>query len=201
MASVVFLDVRMPELDGFQTLDALGDDTPRIVFVTAYAEHAVRAFEVHALDYLLKPVDGDRLSETMARIRDQLHDKAPTDQREHVADLIKAVRREQAQIQDAIAHVQGRYPERLLLKDGADASFVRTREIAWIEAAGNYVRIHAIDGAHLVRRTISELEHTLDPDRFVRIHRSTIVNLDCVDRLSPAFAGAYFVHLKNGKEK
>jgi len=197
---VVFVDIRMPGLNGFETLERLGEATPWVVFVTAYAEYAVRAFEVRALDYLLKPVDPDRLARTIARIRDQSRDVSSVEERRQLAGLIAEVLQEQNSAHTNSAREHRRYPERLLLKDGAEASFLQTDKIRWIEAAGNYVKIHTATGLHLVRRTISELERTLDPEQFIRIHRSTIVNLRSVDRLSPAFAGAYFVHLNDGEE-
>jgi two-component system LytT family response regulator len=197
---VAFVDVRMPGMDGFDALQSLGNDIPWVVFVTAYAEYAVRAFEVRALDYLLKPVDPDRLAEAMARIRDRLQDDSSGEQRQRIAGIIDTILRERLESHQLLARVPGRHPDRLLLRDGSDASFLDTETIHWIEAAGNYVRIHTAREVHLVRRTITELEQTLDPDQFMRIHRSTIVNLAAVDRLSPAFAGAYYVHLKGGKE-
>jgi len=197
---VVFVDIRMPGLDGFETLQALGNDIPWVVFVTAYAEYAVRAFEIRALDYLLKPVDPDRLAQAVARVREQVGSDSSVQERKQLAGLIAEIIKEQPGVQGSSVRPPGRRPERLLLKDGAEASFVETSKIRWVEAAGNYVRIHAEGKPQLVRRTISELERTLDPERFVRIHRSTIVNLNFVDRLSPAFAGAYFVHLKDGQE-
>lgn len=196
---VAFVDVRMPRMDGFETLKALGPDLPWIVFVTAFAEYAVRAFEVRALDYLLKPVDPDRLAETVARIRAGFRDSVSPRRQDKIPELLEAILRERSEIVDTLARVPARGSERLLLKDGSDASFLRTDEIEWIAADGNYVRIHTAREEHLVRRTINELENTLNPDRFVRIHRSTIVNLDQVVRLSPAFSGTYYVHMKNGE--
>ncbi|MFG1691773.1 LytR/AlgR family response regulator transcription factor [Gemmatimonadota bacterium] len=197
---IAFVDVRMPGMDGFETLQALGRDLPWIVFVTAFAEYAVRAFEVRALDYLLKPVDPDRLAETMARIRGRNLDESSSERREQLPDLIEAILHERKELQEALDKVPGRYGERLLLKDGPNARFIRIGEIQWIEADGNYVCIHTAKDKHLIRRTISELEKTLDPNQFCRIHRSTIVNLEYVDRLSPAFSGAYYVHMKTRNE-
>jgi two-component system, LytTR family, response regulator len=161
---IVFLDVQMPELDGFQVLQHVDTDVlPVVVFVTAFDRYALRAFEVHAVDYLLKPFDEQRLLTALARARQRLDG---ADQRT-VPDLLEADRR-----QRGLATFCARAGSRLRL--------VRAAEVEWLEAAGNYVRLHHPDGQFLVRGTLRQCEQGLDPQRFVRVHRSAIVNLDAV---------------------
>lgn len=170
---LVFLDVQMPELGGFQVLSALPPAAvPAVVFVTAYDRYALRAFEVHALDYLLKPFDDDRFFEALRRAKSHLQ-----------LAKVEELRRE---LMSLLADVEGPRPavvapaspptERLAIKDGSRVVFLRADEIDWIEAADYYVQIHAGPKSYLHRETMQSLEKRLDPDRFVRIHRSAIVN-------------------------
>lgn len=183
---LVFLDVQMPELDGFGVIREVGADAmPPVIFVTAYDQYAVHAFEVHALDYLLKPFDVDRFAEAFERavqwVRRRRKDRL--DQRmAHLLDDMQPARR----------------IERILVKTAQRIYFVRTDEIDWIEAAGNYVRLHVGGARHLLRQTMSALEDQLDPNRFLRIHRSTIVNVDRVKELNRMFNGEYEVRLHDG---
>ncbi len=184
---LVFLDVQMPGIDGFGVLAALDRDRlPFIVFVTAFDQYALRAFDVHALDYLLKPVDDERFSETLQRVR------ATTDARR--ADRAKI------QLLGLIEQVEAesRTAERLLVKSAGRIAFIDSGEIDWIEASGNYMRIHVGDETHLMRQTMSQMADKLDPARFARIHRSTIVNLDRVKELLPSKKGEFEVLLQNG---
>jgi two-component system LytT family response regulator len=176
-----FLDIRMPGLSGFETLAEVDPAlAPHVVFVTAHHEYAVRAFDVEAVDYILKPVDGVRLSAALDRLRARLTAMESPDPGAGGPD-----------------HTPVR---RLLLKDGSGALMVSTHDINWIEADGNYVKIHTSDRVHLARRTLTGLEKILDPERFVRIHRSTLVNLDRVKRLAPGYGGSYLVLLYDGTE-
>ncbi len=197
---VLFLDVRMPHLDGFTALEAMGDAIPWIVFVTAYEEYAVRAFEVRALDYLLKPVDAPRLHDTLERVRRTLAETAPDQRLARIATALDDLRSGQSALRDSLAGGPSRYPEHLLVKDGSEAHFIATDEIDWIAAAGNYVQVHAGRRTHTVRRGMDELERLLDPDRFIRIHRSTIVRVDRIERLRPRSGGAWTVELTGGTE-
>ncbi len=168
---LVFLDVQMPECDGFDVLELLGGEVPpAIVFVTAYDQYALRAFDSGALDYLLKPFDDARFGRALARARDK------------------------------IAHGKGqpRTTERIAIKSLGRVSFLKTSEIDWIEAADYYACLHAGAKTHLLRRSLAELEQELNPDAFCRIHRSTIVNLDRVRRLELNADGEYDVLLNNG---
>jgi two-component system LytT family response regulator len=183
---VVFLDVQMPEMDGFAVLQALAPGrVPSVVFVTAYDKYALQAFDVHAVDYLLKPFDRDRFRRALARVRAAVLAGEETTPR--LLALLERLRRE------------GRL-DRLVVKSRGRIFFLRTGEIDWIEAAGNYVRVHAGKEAHLVRETLGALEEKLDHGRFARIHRSTIVNLDSVKELQPSFHGEYVVRLRDGTE-
>lgn len=181
---LVFLDVRMPELDGFEVLDALEvDPLPAVVFVTAHDEYAVRAFEVHAVDYVLKPFDAERFGETLRRIRQRL---ATSRGSEATTGLLAALRAERE------------YLQRVLVRRGQRILFVAVEEVHWFEAANNYVRLHVGAHTHLIRHTIKGLERRLDPRRFARIHRSAIVNLEHVASLEPTPGGDYSIRLATG---
>ncbi len=182
---VVFLDVQMPELDGFGVVEKVGvDRMPLVVFVTAYDRHALRAFDVQALDYLLKPFDDERLAQTLARVRTAVH-TGGTGLARQLEALLQALRRPQ---------------DRVAVKAGGRIYFVRTEDVDWIEAAGNYVRLHVGAEEHVIRETLGALEAQLDSSRFVRIHRSTIVNVDRIRELHPLFHGEYAVRLQAGTE-
>ena len=185
---LIFLDVQMPELGGFELLEALGKDIPQVIFVTAYDQYAVRAFEVHALDYLLKPFDQERFDISWQRARAQiLRDRnGGTDQR--ILALLEEMK------------AGNKYLERLVIKASGRIYFLETSEIDWIEAEGNYVSVHSGKKSHLLRETISSLEAQLDPKKFLRIHRSSIVRIDRIQELQPWFHGEYRIILQNGTQ-
>ncbi|HUR46352.1 MAG TPA: LytTR family DNA-binding domain-containing protein [Candidatus Saccharimonadales bacterium] len=184
---LVFLDVQMPELDGFGVLAELDPkQRPAIIFVTAHDKFALRAFEVHALDYLLKPFDRDRFKAALDRALTHLQQHDTKDLKDRLSALLKDVRPET------------KHAERIAIKSSGKVIFLKTSEIDWIEAADNYVNLHAGAESHLHRETMSSLEELLDPARFMRINRSTMVNLDCIKELQPLFHGEYSVILKNG---
>ena len=195
---LVFLDVQMPEVDGFEVVEALehGDadapenagKTPAIVFVTAHDDHALKAFEIHALDFLLKPFDEARFEKTLSRARRHLQQSRETVDARLLA-LLEDLRSER--------HGQ-RHSDRLIVKSGGRVFFLRTEEIDWVEAAGNYVRLHARSESHLLRESMKNMESRLDPNTFVRIHRSAIVNIDRVKELEPWFHGEYIVIMRDG---
>lgn len=197
---LVFLDVQMPELDGFGVLEAVGAErVPVVIFVTAYDKYALRAFDVHALDYLLKPFDRDRFHRALGRARAQLRGQRDSADRRLLA-LLDEVRGAVAPASSRTSSGAPRRLERLVVKSAGRVFFLRTEEIDWIESAGNYVKMHAGRDAHLVRETMSALEAQLDPAAFVRIHRSTIVNLARIRELQPMFHGDYTVLLRDGRE-
>ncbi|MGH9766915.1 MAG: LytR/AlgR family response regulator transcription factor [Blastocatellia bacterium] len=184
---LIFLDVQMPELDGFGVLEAI-EEAPVIVFVTAYDQYALRAFEVHALDYLLKPFDRERFDKALQRAKHQIaRERAGSVNRELVALLADLKSRPKPL-------------ERLVIKTGGRVFFLRVDEIDWIEAAANYVKLHVGKESHLLRETINGLAAKLDPDKFLRIHRSIIINLERVKELQPWFHGDYVVILQDGTQ-
>jgi two-component system LytT family response regulator len=184
---LVFLDVQMPGCDGFGVIQNIGPDRmPTVVFVTAYDEYALRAFEVHALDYLLKPFGKDRFQETLKHARESLERRRAGDLGRRLLALVHDLKPEQQRL------------DRLVVKSGGRVFFLRTDEIDWIEAAGNYVRLHLGEESHLFRETMNGMESRLDTRRFVRIHRSRIVNTERIKELQPWFNGEYVVILRNG---
>jgi two-component system LytT family response regulator len=194
---LLLLDVQMPGRDGFGVLDALGADAvPYVVFVTAYDRYAMRAFEVHALDYLLKPFDPGRFHRAFGRAREQVRRR---DTREHRRRLIGLLGDLAARGPAASAEAPPSV-ERLLVRAEGRILFLRAGEIDWVGARGNYAELHVGAEAYLVRETMAELEARLDPRRFLRVHRSTIVNLDRVRELRPWFGGDYRVSLLDGTE-
>jgi len=182
---LVFLDVQMVGCDGFETLARVGAQAaPAVVFVTAYDEYAIRAFDFNAVDYLLKPSDDARFGTALGRAR----------------ELVKRKRTEavDTKLSRLIEHLEGEGRDRILLKSSGEIIFLKTGEIDWIEAEGDYVRFHVAGRSHLMRATMSSLEERLDPNRFIRIHRSTIVNSDRLRKLVPSFEGEYAVVLQDG---
>jgi two-component system LytT family response regulator len=170
---LVFLDIQMPRIDGLTLARTLGRAMPAVVFVTAYDEYALGAFEVHALDYLLKPYSAERFKSALVHARQHL-----------------SARRKSGSPPSAYER-----RDRLVIKSSGRIYFIRTRDIDWCEAAGNYVRLHVGPQTHLVRGTMAHIETQLDPAQFVRIHRSTIVNVDRIQELHSSFGGEYVVLL------
>jgi two-component system, LytTR family, response regulator len=183
---LLFLDVQMPELNGFEVLEALRADDERlpvVVFVTAYDQYALHAFDVHALDYLLKPFDRERFRVALQRAKAQI-------EHERKGELGQRLLAMLADLKPEPKHL-----ERLVIKAAGRVFFLRAVEIDWIESAGNYVRLHTGREAHLLRETMNTLETKLNPARFLRIHRSTIVNVERIKELQPLFRGEYVVVL------
>lgn len=199
---IVFLDIQMPELDGFQALaTAKARRPPVVVFVTAWGEHALKAFESHALDYLLKPFDDERFDRTLDRAIRRVEERETADLRGQLMRLLDVREQAAAAAAPAGAPADGEaHPDRIVIRDDDRLYFVRTADIDWIEAADYLVRIHAGGESHVIRESLTSLEERLDPRRFIRIHRSTIVNLDRVKELQPWFHGAYAVVLEDGTE-
>lgn len=185
---LLFLDVQMPGRDGFSVLGAIAPDfLPCTIFVTAFDRYALRAFDVHALDYLLKPFDRERFREALRRARDQLR-RADAAVAQRLVALLQDAKKDAA------------FLERVVVKAAGRVRFVPVDEIDWMEAAGNYIRLHCAEAEHLVRNTMNDIEAKLDPNQFLRIHRSTIVNVARVRELQPTFHGEYVVVLHNGTE-
>jgi len=185
---LVFLDVQMPKLDGFEVIQTVGAERmPPVVFVTAYDQHALRAFEVQALDYLLKPFDSERFQGALRRVRRQIDSRETGDIGQRLLALVRDLR----------PASQAR-TDRLVVKSGGRLYFLRADEIDWIEAAGNYVRLHVGAEGHLLRETMNSIESRLNPEIFFRIHRSHIVNIERIKELQPWFNGEYVVILRNG---
>ena len=184
---LVFLDVQMPEMDGFAVLDAIGlKELPEIIFTTAHESYAIRAFELHALDYLLKPFDQVRFKAAMKHAKERLHSESPEEERLQIGTLLESIR------------AQEQHLERILIKADGRITFLNTHEIDWIEADDKYVHLHTSNGKRMVRQTLAAMEDQLDPKRFLRIHRSAIVNLDRIKELQPLFNGEYSLLLDNG---
>jgi two-component system LytT family response regulator len=199
---LMFLDVQMPGVDGFELLRALPATLlPLTVFVTAYDQYALAAFAASALDYLLKPVEEARLDQALARARDQLSQRAASDQCEQLLKLIASLpNRPASSFADAGGDAERRLPEKLAIKDGQRIVRVDIDAIQWIDAAGDYMCIHAGNDTHVLRATMRDLEHRLDPRRFQRVHRSTIVNLTRVREMRPHLNGEYFLVLDSGHQ-
>ena len=184
---MLFLDVQMPELDGFDVLQAVGvGRVPVVIFVTAYDQFALRAFEAHALDYLLKPFDDERFEAALRRARGRIQERRGGDLDVRLRALLAEVRG------------GGDYLQRLVVPAGHRSIFIRTEDIDWIEAERNYIRLHVRGRAHLLRENLSRSESALDPARFCRIHRSTIVNIDRIQAVESLFQGEYLVVLHDG---
>jgi len=184
---LVFLDVQMPGMTGFEVLESLqGEPLPAVVFVTAHDDYALRAFDIHALDFLLKPFDQGRFEKTLDRARNQVSQTRTSAIDSRILSLLEDLKGDK------------RYPDRLIVKSGGRVFFLRTEEIDWVEAAGNYVRLHARNESHLLRESMKNMEAKLDPKTFVRIHRSAIVNVDRIKELEPWFHGEYIVIMRDG---
>lgn len=187
---LVFLDIQMPKIGGFEVVEAVGVEAmPAVIFVTAYDEFALRAFEVHAVDYLLKPFDEARLKRAVEHAKREIRQRKPAAEiEEKLRQLLKEVSGEP------------KYLKRIPVKSARQTTLVLAEEIDWISSSGHYLELHVGGEKHVIREQLSRLEAKLDPETFVRIHRSTIVNLDSIKSFHPLFNGDHLVILKNGKE-
>jgi two-component system LytT family response regulator len=198
---LVFLDVQMPGFDGFSVVNGVMEiDPPLIVFVTAYQEHAIRAFEANAVNYLMKPVDEDRLADTLDRVRTRLAEKRSADEAEKLKDVLAEVAPEAMEQLPAQEETAGRYEKLINVKDRGQIFRVDVDTIEHIEAAGDYMCIYTGDNSLILRETMKDLERRLDPRVFQRVHRSTIVNLDQVRQVKPHTNGECFLVLDSGAE-
>jgi two-component system LytT family response regulator len=184
---LLFLDIQMPEIDGFDVLQAIGAGrVPAVIFVTAYDQFALRAFEAHALDYLLKPFDDERFGAALQRARERIRQQQGSDLDRRLQALLENVRGDHG------------YRRRLVVPSGHRSIFVRTEHIDWIEAERNYVRLHVGGRAYLLRENLTRIASALDPATFCRIHRSIIVNIDRIQAVETLFHGEYLVVLQDG---
>lgn len=182
---VVFLDIQMPGLDGFQVLEELAGELPLVVFVTAYDQYALQAFAVHAVDYLLKPVGDEALDVALGRVQ----------------ALVQGCRSQEAaaRVMALLEGVEGRRPGRFVAKDGDRVRFIKEAEVEAIEATGKYMHLHLRGGSHMIRETLAALEERLDPARFLRVHRSWMVAIDQVAELRTLRDGSQELHLHSGR--
>ena len=186
---LVFLEIQMPGLDGFEILRKIeSDKLPFVIFVTESESFAVKAFEVSALDYLLVPFNKERLKTAVQKARQQIENRRN-------GSLDKLLRAFLNKFPDG-----KNYPDKIMLKTAKGISFINTNEVDWVEAAGNYVKLHVKESGHLLRETMNNIESKLNPDKFLRIHRSSLVNIDRIKELQPLFNGDYIVILQNDTE-
>jgi two-component system LytT family response regulator len=196
---LVLLDIQMPEMDGFEVLRAVGTERmPPVVFVTAYDQFAVRAFEVNALDYLLKPFDDERFAHAIERAKRSIRAADVGTLSKRLMRLLESAERTNKTGPVGATDETGNYMVRLVVRDAGRVFFVRTDEIDWIQAASYYVKLHVQGKVHLLRETMGSLESRLDPTAFFRVSRSAIVNLDCVREIQPYNRGTQMVILNDG---
>jgi two-component system LytT family response regulator len=185
---LVFLDVQMPEMDGFEVVAALGERMPAVVFATAFDEFALRAFHANAIDYLLKPFNAERLRAAVERARERIGRGQQAALTREMRSLLETLQAER------------RYPERLVVRVGPKIVFVRVADVDWISTDANYVRLHVGGRSYVLRETLSTLAERLSPERFLRIHRSTMVNVNRIKEIHPMFKGTYQIRLEDGTE-
>ena len=202
---LVFMDIQMPGLSGFDVVTRLEKhQMPLIVFVTAFDQYAVEAFNAQAVDYVLKPIDDSRLEQALDKVRRNLQQDGQVNYTQRLMDLIVNITGESpATIEAAVNDASGeatldQYPERLAIKDSGEITYVPVANISWIEAAGDYMCVHAADKVHILRSTMKELEKNLSPKQFQRIHRSVIVNLKKVEKVCSHINGEYHLYLDCG---
>lgn len=197
---LLFLDVQMPGMDGFEVLRRLsGSNMPEIIFVTAYDEFALQAFDANALDYLLKPINDDRLREAVERAVKHNGEKEADQQRNNLLKLVCELTGRELTLKDALDAARDgehhAYPKRIAIRDGSETNCVDVEAIDWIDAAGDYMCVHAAGDTFVLRGTMKHLEELLDPGIFVRVHRSAIVNRHRVTSMRPHRNGEYFLRL------
>ncbi|MBH9537160.1 MULTISPECIES: LytR/AlgR family response regulator transcription factor [Novosphingopyxis] len=198
---LVFLDIQMPGFDGFSVVQGVMDiDPPMFVFVTAYSDHAVRAFEAQAIDYLMKPVEEERLADTMVRIRERMGHRKQTEEVERLREVINEVAPEAVENIANDDEMHGRYEQLINVKDRGQIFRVDVDTIERIDAAGDYMCIYTADNSLILRETMKDLEKRLDPRVFQRVHRSTIVNLNQVRQVKPHTNGECFLVLGSGAQ-
>lgn len=205
---LMFLDIQMPGQNGFEVMQTIIDENlplPMVIFVTAFDQYALQAFDVHAQDYLLKPADEERLRQSLDKIREKLQSQQNAD---HKSKLVRLVSNVTGSDYETILQelesdgpvTLSHYSEILAIKDGSEVSRVPTKDILWIDAAGDYMCVHTNENTHILRKTMKQLEEMLDPKLFIRSHRSTIVNKNYIDKFCSQLNGEYFLVMNSGKE-
>ncbi len=209
---LMFLDIQMPGLNGFQVIETIieqGLKMPMVVFVTAFDQYAIKAFEVHAIDYLLKPADDERLAQTIEKVREQRKSNTDSVHKSKLVRLVSDVTGSDCQqILTELDNNQpvsiSKYSDILPIKDAGEVSRVPVKDILWIDAAGDYMCVHTNESekenTHILRKTMKQLEECLDPKQFIRNHRSTIVNKNFIQKFCSQVNGEYYLVMKNGKE-
>ena len=201
---LMFLDVQMPGMDGFDVLRNLStSNMPAVIFVTAYDEFALKAFDANALDYLLKPINDDRLAEAIERARHDCDEKQANEHRSKLLRFVCDLTGEELSLDAALEAAsgnRGRFPKRLAIRDGRETTCIDVDAIDWIDAAGDYMCVHAEGDTHVLRGTMKHLEELLDPEVFIRVHRSAIVNRHRVKSMRPHRNGEYFLSLEGNTE-
>ncbi len=203
---LVFLDIQMPGLDGFDVIKALANEQlPIIIFATAFDKYAIEAFESHASDYLLKPIDEERLEQAIIKVRTQISDHMAIEQNAKLIELIRSMDTppeiELSEIiNDTDRADNKQFESHFNIKDRGEISIVDVNGIEWIDAAGDYMCLHTKDKTHILRETMKNMNKRLDPSIFKRIHRSTIVNINLIEKLYPSSGGKYILVLNNGEE-
>ncbi len=196
---LLFLDVQMPDLDGFAVLDKLKDaELPTVIFVTAYDQYALRAFEANAIDYLLKPYTSQRFNQAVDRAVRWIESSGKTDNDERLRRLLREVLR--GERTPTAKPPEAGSVDRFVVKRQDRTQFVRAEDVDWIESDGNYIRLHAGTASHLIRSTISSCEEQLDPKRFVRVHRRFLVNMNRIKEVQPWFGGDSVIVMQNGQQ-
>jgi len=199
---VLFLDIQMPGESGFDVVAKLqADDMPLVIFTTAYDQYAIEAFKLHAIDYLLKPIEPERLQDAVDRAVNRKTQEGAISDKQRLLELIISITgKSEPSIEQLMKEHNGvkAYPEKIAIRDGAETTLVAAADIDWVDAAGDYMCVHANDATHVMRITMKELECMLDPATFQRVHRSTIVNLDRVTRVCSHMNGEFHLILDNG---
>ena len=201
---LIFLDIQMPGMSGFDVIAQLqGDNMPLVIFVTAFDEYAVDAFKVHAVDYVLKPIDDDRLHEAVERAVDHREQEDTSRTKEKLVELVMGMTGASASSIEQMAEDAQpikAWPEKLTIKDGSEIQFIKVAQIQWVDAAGDYMCVHAEGKTHIMRITMKQLEAMLNPAVFLRIHRSTIVNADIINSAQTLNNGEYMLTLEGGSQ-
>lgn len=203
---LVFLDIQMPGMGGFDVVKAIAnEELPIIIFATAFDKYAIQAFEAHATDYLLKPIEEERLEQAIDRVREQISEHIAIEQNAKLIDLIRNMDDPpQIELSEILTAKditpKKQFEAQFSIKDRGEISLVGVDTIQWIDAAGDYMCLHTDNKTHILRETMKNMEKRLDPDIFKRIHRSTIVNINMIEKLASSSGGKYLITLKNGSE-